>query len=145
MWGETRVNKPKNRRKSISIHSPRVGRDVICCLVTLKIGISIHSPRVGRDLTISYPRHTPCNFNPLSPCGERLSSSFVGGDISLFQSTLPVWGETLSHFHQSISYLISIHSPRVGRDPADCIARASSTDFNPLSPCGERLNTSKER
>ncbi len=33
-----------------------------------------------------------------------------------FQSTLPVWGETLSARIFSINSVISIHSPRVGRD-----------------------------
>ena len=32
---------------------------------------------------------------------------------------------------------ISIHPPRVGRDDADFIADFKRTDFNPPSPCGE--------
>ena len=35
-------------------------------------------------------------------------------------------------------YFISIHSPRMGRDPARRRAFCFTRDFNPLSPHGER-------
>ena len=56
--------------------------------------ISIHSPRVGRD-TIKFEYGIlKSNFNPLSPCGERHITIVLSISASLFQSTLPVWGET---------------------------------------------------
>ncbi len=101
------------------------------------------------------------NFNPLSPCGERRNATDIDIDIEKFQSTLPVWGETKKDLKNLKVNMISIHSPRVGRDlsnhdgqPAG--RRFQSTlpvwgetgpsagylpdgaDFNPLSPCGER-------
>ena len=58
------------------------------------------------------------NFNPRSPCGERLRIQSLG----------PIRNE------------ISIHAPRVGSDQGvlgeDQTVRR--TDFNPRSPCGER-------
>ena len=57
----------------ISIHPPRVGRDVLVGLGITKPGISIHPPRVGRD-------------------GRQCSP---GTMITPFQSTLPVWGGTV--------------------------------------------------
>ena len=79
---------------------------------------------------------------------------------AIFQSTLPVWGETYEceiegedllvsihsphvgrddrqrrHDHGTA---ISIHSPHVGRDPPSAALRAVDANFNPLSPHGER-------
>ena len=58
--------------------------------------ISIHSPRVGRDHDINPRLIIPTYFNPLSPCGERRPCRDVCYDLGAFQSTLPVWGETLT-------------------------------------------------
>jgi len=58
------------------------------------IDISIHSPRAGRDTQSSITLSYFINFNPLSPCGERLD----------FVHVPAVFDE------------ISIHSPRAGRD-----------------------------
>ena len=100
------------------------------------------------------------NFNPLSPCGERpnlpaplpvkalfQSTLPVWGETCikkyvpkyfLFQSTLPVWGETILKFIYIIFFYISIHSPRVGRDFVPRPQFIQANNFNPLSPCGER-------
>ena len=56
-----------------------------------------------------------------------------------FQSTLPAWGETRSRLLSAFPAAISIHSPRMGRDRTLPAARTGRTDFNPLSPHGERL------
>ena len=103
--------------------------------------ISTHSPRMGRDHCRTLRTSIMQNFNPLSPYGERLSSSIridcelmisthsprMGRDKTSFlkkplyhqfQPTLPVWGETTSS--QSRSFM--------------------SPNFNPLSPYGERQN-----
>ena len=83
--------------------------------------ISIHAPRVGSDV-------------PLRP--RRL-------ERKLFQSTLPVWGAT-SFFTSSITlFAISIHAPRVGSDTGQLIDTVHIANFNPRSPCGERLFTSE--
>ena len=101
------------------------------------------------------------HFNPRSPCGERPAPMLPHLLITLFQSTLPVWGATGSNSDFTKSFTISIHAPRVGSDTAkrkslieiptisihaprvgsdliillmDCLP----VDFNPRSPCGER-------
>ena len=56
------------------------------------------------------------DFNPRSPCGERLVIFVPTRQRILFQSTLPVWGAT----------------DGTSEKPPD------TTDFNPRSPCGER-------
>ena len=58
--------------------------------------------------------------------------------IRAFQSTLPVWGATPAEFYVAKHNYISIHAPRVGSDVFTPCTVASSTDFNPRSPCGER-------
>ena len=100
------------------------------------------------------------DFNPRSPCGERLVKTMCETVIGLFQSTLPVWGATafpdglLPHTLISIHaprvgsdsmpiafrarLVISIHAPRVGSDLIKLWFLAGSLDFNPRSPCGER-------
>ena len=84
-------------------------------------------------------------FNPLSPHGERRDKNETYVDVYKFQSTLPAWGETglpVDALGQPMDFnplsphgerrqvvgilsdqlLISIHSPRMGRDePTDSV------------------------
>ena len=57
----------------------------------------------------------------------------------IFQSTLPVWGATDFRKPVELFRAISIHAPRVGSDGTSCGRMILATDFNPRSPCGERL------
>jgi len=100
VWGETQGEMYGYDSVKISTHSPRVGRDA-CEYVNsfISAAISTHSPRVGRDEHMYWFREK----------------------FSLFQPTLPVWGETLNS-------LLYVSSP---------------PDFNPLSPCGERQRHGK--
>ena len=117
VWGATVRRGDRGDGHPISIHAPRVGRDVISrksrpqesrfqstrpvwgattngvnlCMTSK---ISIHAPRVGRDRGIVVP-------------------------AVLFE-------------------VISIHAPRVGRDFAGCSNQRRSGNFNPRAPCGAR-------
>ena len=137
--GETRAGARGAGTIQISIHSPHTGRDTTYITVSnchmifqstlptrgetreqaspewLAI-ISIHSPHTGRD----------------GPC---LGRGYV---LLIFQSTLPTRGETSPDHLRRISGAISIHSPHTGRDARVCGLSARTTDFNPLSPHGER-------
>ena len=103
----------------ISIHSARVGGDgfdafvdgsamlfqstppvwaetCVRAIIMCSTVISIHSARVGGD-----PMRLPHGFwqryfNPLRPCGRRLRPYSVGWSAKRFQSTPPVWAETIS-------------------------------------------------
>ena len=102
---------------SISIHSPRMGRDADALEAARKaMMISIHSPRMGRDQTVCAQR--------LQPDAISIHSPRMGRD-SLAMSS-------------ATARAISIHSPRMGRDfhVSDCVKFCSN--FNPLSPHGER-------
>ena len=57
-----------------------------------------------------------------------------------FQSTLPVWGATYRGEPSNDGYNISIHAPRVGSDVRGRDQTAVWLNFNPRSPCGERLD-----
>ena len=81
-------------KRLISIHAPRVGSDDFAKWFSDAGSISIHAPRVGSD------------------CDEVLP----GDTVSIFQSTLPVWGAT--------RLLTGLEE--------------STESFNPRSPCGER-------
>ena len=100
----------------ISIHAPRVGSDESKFLKQGLTVISIHAPRVGSDLPAGHHQAGKRDFNPRSPCGERLSRAEYPTQGAGFQSTLPVWGAT-----QHPVYAGSAHQ-----------------HFNPRSPCGER-------
>ena len=98
VWGATlRFSRSSLAFRRISIHAPRVGSDV----GGIKNGevafdISIHAPRVGSDKTSCGVCQCRRYFNPRSPCGERLGEWRKRRFGMQFQSTLPVWGATLS-------------------------------------------------
>ena len=56
------------------------------------------------------------NFNPLAPHGARLESERMSDQRRPFQSTRPARGETTLTNNSALPYIISIHSPRTGRD-----------------------------
>ena len=78
------------------------------------------------------------DFNPRSPCGERLESAGFSSDEIIFQPTLPVRGATGDNVAAPYSYNISTHAPRAGSDQQRNKRRLDANNFNPRSPCGER-------
>ena len=70
-WGETGLPDTVDSRFLISIHSPRMGRDLHWLHYRTARPISIHSPRMGRDVQLPSRFCTLLYFNPLSPHGER--------------------------------------------------------------------------
>ena len=102
-------------------------------------GISIHAPRAGSDLRDALNVLHLCNFNPCSPCGERLPACRMGSHYPQFQSMLPVRGATLGGCEKGYPRRISIHAPRAGSDICLKAFTFDGYNFNPCSPCGERL------
>ena len=124
----------------ISIRAPRAGRDFLRLQDIARALISIHAPRVGRDYRRRLSAALRIYFNPRAPCGARHLTLWRPSYITLFQSTRPVWGATVTCCanHPIITLFqstrpvwgatlkrrlldgrtfISIHAPRVGRDP----------------------------
>ena len=146
----------------ISIHAPRVGSDNTVAQYEMGRNISIHAPRVGSDRAgLEFARwirdfnpRSPCgerlksavaglrtvHFNPRSPCGERPATPTPEPSCSIFQSTLPVWGATWIAQNANRMGKISIHAPRVGSDQLRERSNHTHRHFNPRSPCGERRN-----
>ena len=100
--------------------------------------ISIHSPRSGRDIDSMHFRSRPENFNPLAPCGARPAANTAHKLYRAFQSTRPVRGETSNGYANMPDIIISIHSPRAGRDASSSRTASPRKNFNPLAPCGAR-------
>ena len=78
--------------------------------------ISIHTPRVGRDLALHNLPDGQRLFQSTRPVwGVTFIVLFHKAGF-LFQSTRPVWGVTSVIRENSTMLEISIHTPRVGRD-----------------------------
>ena len=81
------------------------------------VRISIHAPRAGSDPRyFPRPRSSFQNFNPCSPCGERLVPHRSNLAALIFQSMLPVRGATSISVASLSRIRISIHAPRAGSD-----------------------------
>ena len=78
------------------------------------------------------------DFNPRSPCGERLLVALSGALSLPFQSTLPVWGATGSCGRISICPCNFNPRSPCGERRQSSGGLPSQLDFNPRSPCGER-------
>ena len=147
--------------RSISIHTPLAGSDAMPELfVRDRLRISIHTPLAGSDEPASATPSAPGNFNPHSPCGERLWSCrfrprrryfnphspcgerpkrFKPSTASkTFQSTLPLRGATADRMRHAITLInFNPHSPCGERRP-HLQHEDRGSYFNPHSPCGER-------
>ena len=79
--------------------------------------ISIHAPRVGRDATASTRIWRCVTFQSTRPVWGATTVNNFAKTEDLFQSTRPVWGATRRNDKERTIKMISIHAPRVGRDP----------------------------
>ena len=130
--------------------------------VRLWVCISIHTPHAGSDDRSFQKQKDDFHFNPHSPCGERpplaptsiiphvvfqstlpmRGATFLTltqRNIPAFQSTLPMRGATFHCPYEDCINDISIHTPHAGSDHFAGKQAAPHSDFNPHSPCGERL------
>ena len=100
--------------------------------------ISIHALLAESDIAFSIVSLLSIDFNPRSPCGERLVIHNQLTVVNKFQSTLSLRRATI----RPASYVrrnrhFNPRSP-CGERRADDEFRDQRTDFNPRSPCGER-------
>ena len=147
VWGATWQKSSGSWHHPISIHAPRVGSDRAClrgCGVCLDF--NPRSPCGERLIPVTTMSAARPYFNPRSPCGERRLLLLLALHLTTtFQSTLPVWGATGNEVGHAVTGHISIHAPRVGSDYLSQGGRQFYTNFNPRSPCGERLQTAMEK
>ncbi len=96
VWGATVVCRSPANTPMISIHAPRVGRDLRClpCSAS-QCTISIHAPRVGRDkrrqLFAGARKRISIHAPRVGRDWFKYSGLFI---VHQFQSTRPVWGAT---------------------------------------------------
>ena len=125
--------------------------------------ISIHALLAESDHADGLIHSLRQDFNPRSPCGERPGGSSLVPTAKTFQSTLSLRRATsaqqiymqlmqisihalLAESDISVSpvsdpaALISIHALLAESDCSPGLGREAPGDFNPRSPCGERLH-----
>ena len=93
----------------------------------------------GERLRYGYGCAGSADFNPRSPCGERPRFVATSQPVIRFQSTLPMRGATAVVVPAPFHVGISIHAPHAGSDAWYSSIMARIDHFNPRSPCGERL------
>ena len=112
--------------------------DIHAVAGTPQTPISIHALRKESDPGTLRLTKRSKNFNPHSPCEERLKPDLSVLKDMQFQSTLPLRGATSEAVRYELAKLISIHTPLAGSDFSRRSYNSNSFYFNPHSPCGER-------
>ena len=149
-------------RGNISIHSLRVEGDKDAARGGSRLRYFNPLPPCGGRHCPPWKDDFTKNFNPLPPCGGRplkaamqqLEGQFQSTpsvwretapaaktrEGCKFQSTPSVWRETRQRDSIKKSGVISIHSLRVEGDGDTVKQTGAVGHFNPLPPCGGRLN-----
>ena len=117
-WGETAAGALERLRVPFQSTLPAWGETVPRLGSRGGGAISIHSPRMGRDVSIRATRCDCFDFNPLSPHGERPGSPADASASSYFNPLSPHGERPHILAGCSSAPAISIHSPRMGRDGA---------------------------
>ena len=123
MRGATSHDSRSNYRTDISTHAPHAGSDVL-----------------GKSCQDMYK-----DFNPRSPCGERLRFRHPHLRALCISTHAPHAGSDSGRSRQSSFLIISTHAPHAGSDFFVAQIREDLSYFNPRSPCGERRGRPKGR
>ena len=116
MRGATVGDQVRPQSELISIHAPLAGCDLGLEVPINRHGISIHAPHAGRDFTCCNTRPFRTNFDPRAPCGARLLTNFMLGDLLSISIHAPHAGRDADDDGGKRRVLISIHAPHAGRD-----------------------------
>ena len=147
----------------ISIHAPRAGSDQMS-IITSKWCWRFQSTLPVRGATSSYLGKSCLDlefqstlpvrgatvqrqgdgavgeyFNPRSPCGERRRTRRCQRSTARISIHAPRAGSDRTRRCQRSTARISIHAPVRGATALGAACHAPAGDFNPRSPCGERL------
>ena len=141
--GATRHVRNQQAHRAISIHTPLAGSDQAQDDDDGADGISIHTPLAGSDFTsMRLLGNRKNDFNPHSPCGERLRFSTKTIGRNYFNPHSPCGERPGDCAEQFIELVISIHTPLAGSDDRTRHHPNIPYYFNPHSPCGERQRRS---
>ena len=108
-----------------------------CCPLSIRFQPTLPLRGATSLLMVSFWKSP--DFNPRSPCGERLHRISIPRACPAFQPTLPLRGATWTPPLLRGFLAISTHAPPAGSDPDHAEQERPVRDFNPRSPCGERL------
>ncbi len=106
--------------QSFNPRAPYGARLLLHLYVFLCWKVSIHAPRMERDQNVIVLVLQVVCFNPRAPYGARPECHCPCFAGRLFQSTRPVWSATQLCGILSILRYVSIHAPRMERDPLYC-------------------------
>ena len=145
----------------ISTHAPHAGSDVAPTPTPQPTTISTHAPHAGSDADNVYNAISAGQFQPTLPMRGATNYKPHYWRFCRFQPTLPMRGATSlrllfflllpisthaphagSDCFRSLVVArihISTHAPHAGSDPKSDRKGHQCLDFNPRSPCGERL------
>ncbi len=116
VWGATFCPRALGVTAAFQSTRPVWGATSTARSCAARICISIHAPRVGRDLYFALIAFIYANFNPRAPCGARPDCICVDVRVSLISIHAPRVGRD-KYAKCAVKYKdISIHAPRVGRD-----------------------------
>ncbi len=139
VWRETQRSRVGLHPTCISTHSLRVERDSSVLVLLSATCISTHSLRVERDQAI----RQAIDRLEISTHSLRVERDYPRpgtlGRVLQFQPTLSVWRETPG---SAIIMLRTVFQPTLSvwrETSARSSAASAYSNFNPLSPCGERL------
>ena len=105
------------------------------------VEISIHAPHAGSDVVHNRFTQPVGDFNPRSPCGERLEGRGSRAFTDQISIHAPHAGSDQSQPNSPYFFAISIHAPHAGSDYLFQKGFGFLFNFNPRSPCGERSIT----
>ena len=106
----------------------------------LQDGISTRAPLAGSDVTTAFLTTVLRRFQPALPLRGATRFIILYSRRDIFQPALPLRGATEVIFDHRLLHLISTRAPLAGSDqPRTRDRHRGHGDFNPRSPCGERL------
>ncbi len=102
--------------RCISTHAPRAGSDRSPGSLSIFHFISTHAPRAGSDSLPGMDNDRYADFNPRSPCGERLYIAGTKERRFKISTHAPRAGSDGRRTCGSMGGWISTHAPRAGSD-----------------------------
>ncbi len=134
MRGATIVKTNQAMTLNISTHAPHAGSDGKCRF-SRAIGHNFN-PRspCGERLKASRNWQRLSNFNPRSPCGERPALNSSRFSLVVFQPTLPMRGATRRAKRLAGIENISTHAPHAGSDVVVVVLNQQYSVFQPTLP-----------
>ncbi len=168
-WGATAAQpSPSARSIRFNPRAPRGARRLPHVARDRRRRVSIHAPRVGRDRCLPPSTSWSRCFNPRAPRGARhgqhdnpertdavsIHAPRVGRDVGHGQCCrllprvsihAPRVGRDIAGRPELAPAVVSIHAPRVGRDWNVSYFKCAGLGFNPRAPRGARRRNNRRR